>query len=73
MEAAAGGAYQAPVHAGTERVRWIWVSLAYATFALATEDGIVVDAAPVAKWAIGKNEKYVADYYRRKGARFAEI
>lgn len=50
--------------------RWIWVSLSYATFGLAVWDGRVVDAAPIARWSIGKDEKSVADYYRRKGAEF---
>ncbi|MFF0864139.1 hypothetical protein ACFYUV_20440 [Nonomuraea sp. NPDC003560] len=53
--------------------RWFWVSLAYATFAIVVRDGRVVDAAPIARWAIGKPEQRVADYYRRKGAEFAEL
>lgn len=50
--------------------RWVWVSLPYATFGIAVRDGVVVDAAPIARWAIGKSERRVADYYRRKGAVF---
>ena len=53
--------------------RWIWVSLSYATFGLAVRDGIVVDAAPIARWAIGKPEQKVADFYRSKGARFVRL
>ena len=52
---------------------WIWVSSHYATFGIAVRDGIVVDAAPIARWAIGKPEGYVAGYYRRKGAVFQRL
>lgn len=52
---------------------WIWVSLHYATFGLKVEDGRVVDAAPIARWAVGRPEGYVAGYYRRKGARFERL
>ena len=48
--------------------RWIWVSLPYATYGSATRDELVVDAAPIAQWMIGKSEAYVADWLRRKGA-----
>lgn len=51
----------------------IWVSLSYATFGLEVREGKVVDAAPIAHWAIGKDEQYVADYYRKKGAIFKRI
>lgn len=53
--------------------RWIWVSLTYATFGIATRDGVVVDAAPIARWAVGKDERFVADFYRRKGAQFVPL
>ena len=52
---------------------WVWVSLPYATFGIEVRDGRVVDAAPIARWAIGKSEQYVANYYRRKGARFVKL
>ena len=53
--------------------RWVWVSLPYATFGIAAENGVVVDAAPIARWAVGKQERFVADYFRRKGARFVPL
>jgi hypothetical protein len=53
--------------------RWIWVSLPHATFAVVVQGGRVVDAAPIARWAVGKSERQVADYFRRKGARFAPL
>jgi hypothetical protein len=52
---------------------WIWVSLSYATFGIRVERGRVVDAAPIARWAIGKSERFVADYYRRRGAIFQRL
>ena len=52
---------------------WIWVSLSYATFGLAVQAGQVVDAAPIARWTIGKTEVEVADYYRRRGATFVRL
>jgi len=51
----------------------IQVSLPHATFGLVVHDGWVVDAAPIARWAIGKRERYVADYFRRRGARFERV
>lgn len=54
-------------------VSWIWVSLPHATFAVVTRDGRVVDAAPIARWTIGKPERQVADYFRRKGAQSVRL
>jgi len=54
-------------------LRWIYVSLSYATFALAVEGGVVVIAPPIAQWAIGKDERGVADYYRKRGATFSDF
>ena len=53
--------------------RWIWVSLPHATFGIATRDGRVVDAAPIARWSIGKPEQVVADHYRQRGAEFRPL
>lgn len=53
--------------------RWIWVSLPYATFALAVANGRVVDAAPIARWSIGRPEREVATYYRQRGAVFEPL
>lgn len=51
-------------------MKWVWVSLPYATFGLGIEDGKIVEAPPIARWVIGKSEMWVASYYRRKGATF---
>lgn len=43
-----------------------WVSLPYATFGIISKDGWVIDAAPIAKWAIGKTMNEVWKYYTYK-------
>lgn len=53
--------------------RWVWVSLSHATFALVVSDGRVVDAAPIARWCVGRREREVAEYFRRRGARFEPL
>ena len=45
----------------------------HATFALGCRDGKVVDAPPVARWAIGRSERDVAGYLRRRGAVFRDL
>jgi hypothetical protein len=50
-----------------------WISLRYATFGIITLDGIVTEAAPIAKWAEGKKEDHVLAYFRRKGAKITRI
>ena len=49
------------------------VTLPYATFALILRAGVVVRAAPIAGWAVGKDEARVLGYYRRKGATVERI
>ena len=53
--------------------RCIWVSLPHATFGIVTKDGRVTEAPPIAKWAIGPDERPVAGYYRQRGARFRPL
>lgn len=57
----------------TATKRWIWVSLPYATFGIAVADGVVVEAPPIAKWAVGRDERGVAGYYRRRGAKIQPL
>lgn len=47
---------------------WVWVSLSWATFGVAVRDGYVVDAAPIARWTVGKPEHQVARYFLARGA-----
>jgi len=53
--------------------RWIWISLPHATFGIAVAHGRVVDAAPIARWTIGRDEREIADYFRRRGARIVPL
>lgn len=50
------------------RTRWAWVSLSYATFGVAVRGTKVVDAAPIARWMIGKDTRTVAQWLDRKNA-----
>lgn len=52
---------------------WIRVSLPWATFGLRVEGGYVVEAAPIARWTVGKDETVVANHYRRRGAVFTRL
>lgn len=54
-------------------IRWIWVSLHYATYGVAVSNGRVVDAAPIARWMIGKPEHECAAWLARKGATFVPL
>lgn len=49
------------------------VRLPYATFALVVRDGVVVRAAPIARWAVGRPEDEALEYYRRKGGSVARL
>ena len=49
------------------------ISLPYATFGLVAENNIVVKAAPIAKWAIGKTIDNVLFYYEGRGAKVTVI
>ena len=52
---------------------WTRVSLPHATFAYGTRDGRVFEAAPIAKWAIGKPAGQVTEFYGRKGAEIRDL
>lgn len=45
-----------------------FISQKHATFRIEATNGKITFAAPIASWAKGKDEKYVIDYYKRKGA-----
>jgi hypothetical protein len=52
----------------------IRVTTSYAVYGLLVHDGWVIDAAPICHWAVGKRERYVADYLRtRRGATFERL
>lgn len=41
-----------------------WVDTDYACFGLIAKKGVVVEAAPIARWALGKNLAVVCNYYK---------
>lgn len=45
-----------------------WISLDFATFGLIATGDIVTQAAPIARWTIGKPLAEVLAYYRPRGA-----
>ena len=45
---------------------WHYVSIPAYTFAMRSENGKVVEVAPIAKWAIGKTTEEVIRYFSRK-------
>lgn len=51
---------------------WVWVSTPkpQMQFGLISRDGVIVDAASVARWAIGRSETDVAAQFRGQGATF---
>lgn len=51
----------------------IYIDLPYACFALVVENGKVVRAPPIAKWALGRNTEVVVKYYRDKKAKVQVI
>lgn len=53
--------------------RIIQVLLPHATFGLIVSGGMIVEAAPIARWAVGRGEREVAGYYRRRGAIFRAV
>ena len=53
--------------------RLIWVSLPHATYGLLVAGGVVVDAAPIARWMVGRDERMVAEWLRKRGARLIAI
>lgn len=47
---------------------WVYVSLPHATYALGIEHGLVREAPPIARWAVGRHWGDVESYLRRKRA-----
>ena len=43
-----------------EKIIWIRISTPRATFMVVEKNGIIIDAAPISRWAIGKStEKWI--------------
>jgi len=50
-----------------------YISLDHATYGLVVKDGVVVEAPPIAKWAVGKTETEVMAYLETKKAEIVEV
>ena len=50
-----------------------WISLSYATYGVIVRDGIVVEAAPIAHWMIGKHWSYCSRWVIRKGGEVRRV
>jgi hypothetical protein len=48
------------------------VDVGYACFGLIVEDQTVIEAAPIAQWAVGKQAQKVFDYFLGKGGTIVE-
>jgi hypothetical protein len=54
-------------------VKYWWVSMDHATFALGVEDGRVVEAPQIARWTRRKQWQFVQGYYKGRGARVERL
>lgn len=52
---------------GAMVLKIIWVSLPYATYGIEVENGKVIDAAPIARWMIGKDTRFIREWIAAKG------
>jgi putative molybdenum carrier protein len=53
----------------SSRCEEFWsVDVPWACFGIVAEDGVVVEVAPIAGWAVGKKLEEVLDYFRRRDA-----
>lgn len=50
-----------------------WINLPYACFGIEVDKSVVKRAAPIAKWAIGKDIQIVLAFYKKKGAEIVKI
>ena len=51
-----------------EKIIWIRISTPRATFMVVEKNGIIIDAAPISRWAIGKSTETCIDWWKKKGA-----
>lgn len=52
---------------------WYWISSKGATFGLSAEAGIVVEVAPIAEWARGKDLAVVLAHFRQQGRKVVAL
>jgi hypothetical protein len=49
------------------------ITLSYACFGIEVEEGMVVFAAPIAKWMVGKDLSYVEKWVKKKNGKIEKI
>jgi len=49
------------------------IDITYACFGIDVENDIVVDAAPIGKWMIGKNISFITNWVKKKNGVIHEI
>lgn len=54
-------------------MRGFYVDIGYAVFGIFSKDDIITDAAPIAKWMIGKTLKEVKPWLLKKKAKVIEL
>lgn len=54
-------------------VRWYYIDIGYACFAIKVMNGMVVDAPPIAKWMIYKNTFDIKNWFHYKKAKIKQI
>lgn len=45
----------------------------YAVYGIVVKDGIVIDAAPIAKWMVGRKTEDIRTWLRSKGAKWSVV
>lgn len=64
----------APSYRRGQNMKWYFVSLSYATYGIAVDDGDIVRiAAPIARWMIGRNLSYVTSWVKGKNGEIKEL
>ena len=49
------------------------INLSFANFAIIVRDGMVIDAAPIMRWVIGKPLQVAVDYVARRGGTIEKV
>lgn len=52
---------------------WYWIDIGYATFGVQSENGVVINSAPIAKWMIGKSLQEIKLWLKKKRAKIIEL
>lgn len=53
--------------------RMFWIDVGYACFGIISRDGIIVDAAPIARWMVSKRLTEVKPWLLARKAKVVEV